>query len=79
MQETNMGIVMNSFQFHEPGKPDFWGTFLTEGAPSARLVDMDFAGDMPVYSRATPVLRAASATALATAGPTRRSNAMGMI
>ena len=32
-----------------------------------------------LYILATPLLRAASATALATAGPTRGSNAAGMI
>lgn len=27
MQEINMGIVMNSFEFHEPEKSDFFGVF----------------------------------------------------
>ncbi len=36
-------------------------------------------GNAGAYSRATPDFRAASATALATAGPTRLSKALGMI
>ena len=70
------------------------GRFLicsVDGAPEAKAQrpDPDAAGRTPLpplwrgnagaYSLATPDFRAASATALATAGPTRLSKALGMI